>query len=160
MQNISFKRLLVATALAIAIPASSFAAPGNEGPDMPPPPGMGMSMGMDHGFGQHDREPGMRFERLGLTEAQQDKLFDLRHAQEPALRNAQKDVMKARRALHEAAGSDTYDATRIAALADQLGRAEAAVAKLHAEGMHQFREVLTPDQRRKLDEHREPRNPA
>jgi Spy/CpxP family protein refolding chaperone len=160
MQNTSFKRFLAAAVLALAIPASSFAAPDNDGPDMPPPPGMGMGMGMmDRGFGPHEHE-GMRLERLGLTEAQQDKLFDLRHAQEPALRAAQKDVMKARRALHEAASSDTYDATRVAALADQLGRAEAAMAKLHAEGMHQFREVLTPDQRRKLDERRGPRNPA
>jgi len=93
---------------------------------------------------------GRMMRELGLTEAQRDKLFELRHAAQPAMREKMKDVRKASQALREAATASEYDAQRVRQLADERGRLLADLTVMRIETEQKVRAVLTPEQRQKL----------
>lgn len=82
-----------------------------------------------------------------LTEAQQDKLFALHHAAEPAQREREKAMRHAHEALREMADSGKFDDAKAAALAQTIGQAAAADALDHAREQAQFLALLTPEQR-------------
>jgi Spy/CpxP family protein refolding chaperone len=111
-------------------------------------PGCGMAdgAGMPH--------PGMHhggvLRRLQLDEAQQDKLFALRHDQEPQQRALHKQARKARRALAELAHSGNYSDAQGKPLADSLAQAEAGLALMHARFQSQVLALLTPQQRERM----------
>ena len=107
--------------------------PGAPGPDMP--------------FGR------MHLHGLKLSDAQQDKLFALRHAQAPEHREHEKAIRKAHEALRELARADKFDDAKAGALARDLGQAVAADALLHARTEAQALAVLTPEQRDQLGQH-------
>ncbi|WP_168735139.1 Spy/CpxP family protein refolding chaperone [Pseudothauera rhizosphaerae] len=85
-----------------------------------------------------------------LSEAQQDQLFELTHAQAPRLRQLQREISATREALRALAGAETFDAAKARTLADRHGRAVAALQLAHAELEARSRAVLTPEQRRAL----------
>lgn len=119
-----------------------------------PPPPYG-ERGFDHGPDGDDgpgRGPGMHPHGVMLTEAQQDKLFALHHAAEPARRERQKTMRHAHDALREMADSGRFDEARAAALAQTLGQAMAAEELDHAREQAQFLALLTPEQRAKMQE--------
>ena len=154
-------RQAVAAALLAACFASQAYATGQAGaPPAAQEPGPGPDGGRHHGFGEH--EPGMRggmlehMRRLNLSEAQQDKLFNIRHAAEPQQREHMKAIRKAREALGELARADRFDDARATALSRELGQAVAAEALLHARTEAQALAVLTPEQREQLRRHRTP----
>jgi len=155
----------VAAALFAACFATSAVAKGQA--DAPPPAerhGPGFDAGRHHGFGEPGS--GMRegmhggmlghMHRLNLSEAQQDKLFNIRHAAEPQQREHMKAIRKAREALGELARADRFDDARATALSRELGQAVAAEALLHARTEAQALAVLTPEQREQLRRHRTP----
>jgi Spy/CpxP family protein refolding chaperone len=112
---------------------------------------------MPHGPGGHRAPPfGMRhggpFGHLGLDEAQQDKLFPLRHEQEPQLRALRRQMDKARQELASLGRSAQYSDARAKALADSIGKAAAELALLHARTESRAFAILTPQQRAKLAE--------
>lgn len=117
-------------------------------------PGM-MGGGMMHGHGPFDGEDGMSpmLHRLHLTEVQQDKVFNILHAQAPQARELRKAERAAHRGLHELMMSGAYDDAKAKKLADQLGKAEADATLLHARTHHQILEVLTAEQREMLARH-------
>ena len=147
----TFKRLSVAAALLAACLATPAFANGE--PDAPPPGG-------HHGRGG----PGpdlplgrLPLHRLNLTEAQQDKLFAIMHAQAPQRRDDDKAIRKAHEALRELARGDKFDDAKAGALSRDLGQAVAAEALLQARTDAQIQAVLTPEQReqlRQLHQHR------
>ncbi|WP_341674924.1 Spy/CpxP family protein refolding chaperone [Niveibacterium sp. SC-1] len=150
--NARLSRLFAIAALS-ALPALVMAAP-DGGPGRGPGPDAPRMGGFEHGgMRGHMRLP------RDLTEAQRDKIFAIHHAQEPALREAGKQVFKTRQALRELATADNYDAARARSLADDLGRAEAEQARLHADTMAQVWKVLTPEQRKQMNERPEGRGP-
>ena len=102
----------------------------------------------DHGPGD-DRRFGPR---LDLTEAQQDKLFALRHAAAPARRERDKAIARAQDGLRDLADSGRFDDAKAAALAQTLGQAIAAEELDHAREQAQFLALLTPEQRAKMQE--------
>ena len=117
-------------------------------PPMPPPPVCGMA-------------PAAPFDRLSprlaslhLTEEQEDRMFALHHARAPQLYEKRKAAARAADALLRLAASDRFDATRARALATAHGQALGDLALLHAEGDAQIRAVLTPEQRKQLDDSR------
>jgi Spy/CpxP family protein refolding chaperone len=116
--------------------------------------------GPHHGFREHG--PGMRggmlehLRRLNLSEAQQDKMFNIRHAAEPQQREHMKAIHKAHEALAELVRSDRFDDARATALSRELGQAVAAEALLRARTEAQALAVLTPEQREQLRRHRTP----
>ena len=106
----------------------------------------------EHGAGCDDhRRPGP--ERiLQLTEAQQDKVFTLQHAAEPARRARDKAIRRAQDSLRELAESGRFDDAKAAALAQTLGQAFAAEELDRARGHAQFLSLLTPEQRAAMQE--------
>ena len=118
-----------------------------------------------HGFGGHGRGgpvPDMAFghmslHRLKLSEAQQDKLFAIMHAQAPQRREHDKAIRKAHEALRELGRADKFDDAKAGALARDLGQAVAAEALLRARTEAQVLAVLTPEQREQLRQLRQRR---
>ena len=109
---------------------------------------------MQHGPGEHGRGPGpgaghgLPFLRgVTLTEAQQDRVFAIVHAQAPQQHEQMKNVHKAREALDMMAASGQFDEGKAAALAQSAGQAVAAAALLHARVEAQVMALLTPEQR-------------
>jgi Spy/CpxP family protein refolding chaperone len=148
----TFQRLAAAATLLAACLATTCATPAFAAgePDAPPPPG-------HHGRG----EPGpelpfghLPLHRLNLTEAQQDKLFAIMHAQAPQRREQDKAVRKAHDALRDLSHADRFDDAKAGALSRDLGQAIAAQALLRARTEAQVLAVLTPEQRDQLRQHR------
>lgn len=100
--------------------------------------------GPDHGRRMH--------EHMALSEAQQDKLFALRHAAEPAEREHEKAERHAHEALRELAESGNFTEAKAASLAQALGQAVAARSLDRAREQAQFLSVLTPEQRASMQQ--------
>jgi Spy/CpxP family protein refolding chaperone len=126
--------------------------PDQDGPDSGPrmhggmplssPAGMGGTEG-GHGGG---RAPFLR--GVALTEAQEDKIFAILHAEKPYLRDQAKAAAKAREALREMAGADKYDDAKAGSLAQAAGAAMANIALQRVRTEQKLRAVLTPEQRK------------
>jgi len=101
------------------------------------------------------RDGAMRMLRgLDLSEAQRDQIFQIRHAQAPAMREQIKALHAARKELRALALAPQYDAAKAKASADALARATSQAALMRVDAMRQVLAVLTPEQRQKLDERR------
>jgi len=88
--------------------------------------------------------------RLELSEAQQDKLFQLQHQQAPAIYAQQKAARKAADALRALIGTSDYSAGKAKDLAQAEGRARAELALMRAQGEHEFLSLLTDEQKKEL----------
>ena len=108
-------------------------------------------MGPPPGFGDHP--PGPPFLRgLELTEAQQDKVFEVMHAQAPLLRQRMRELHKAHEELHALSRAERFDEARATAAADASARAAAAIALIHAHSEAAIWQALTPEQRKQAIE--------
>ena len=152
--------LLVASVL--ALPLTSVAQPDAEHCGGNPPP----IHGHDHG------DPGMplpgpvgdplaaplppHLHGLPLSEAQQDKIFSLIHAQAPKLRELAKTARKSREELHALARGADFDDGKAKALAEIGAKANAESALILARLDQQTMKLLTPEQRKQLDERMSP----
>lgn len=148
--------------------AGQSAAQGREGRGPEGGPRHGPGAGFEgrgpggHGFGPgfgHDEGPefGREFGHHGglrLTEAQQDKLFSIRHAAAPQRRQNEKAVRHAHEALRALGEAAQFDEARANAASRELGQAIAAQALLQARVHAQVLAVLTPEQREQLRKRR------
>ena len=165
------RRLIMIAVVFLALPLRGLAdPPAAPGPDhaadgrdhMHAMQGCEMSMGQEHGGMMHDggmfaddgAMPHM-LRHLQLSEAQQDKIFTILHAQAPQARELRKAMEKAHRGLHELVTTGPFDDAKAKALSEALGKALSDSALLHARTHHQILEVLTPDQRQELARHAE-----
>jgi len=135
-------------AAAVALPLAAMAdgplppepcppmAPAHGGPLMPPP----------------GIPPFLR--QVELSDAQQDKLFELTLAQASVERARNKEAFKAMDELRRLAATDSFDAEKARALADTYGQAQGQLALLHAEMDAKLHALLTPEQRRQIDDAR------
>jgi Spy/CpxP family protein refolding chaperone len=87
-----------------------------------------------------------------LSEAQDDQVFAILHAEEPYLREQGKAAAKASEALRALAGADKYDDAKAAALAREAATAMANIALQHARTEQKLRSLLTPEQRKRQAE--------
>ena len=127
--------------------------PDNGGPDRGPrarfgPPPFGGSGGP----GMGGRPPFMH--GVELTEAQQDKVFAILHAEQPYLRDQGKAAAKAQEALHAMARADKYDDAKAAALSKEAATAMANIALQHVRTEQKLLAVLTAEQRKQQAEKR------
>ena len=146
----------------MAAPADADAAPdGEDGPfgahdggrGEPGPCGPGPRRGGPMGG------PGFSFLRgIELSEAQQDRLFAILHAQAPQLREQAKAEDKAHEALRAMMEGERFDEAKAAAQARALGQAIAARELLRVRTAGQVRALLTPQQREQLDRARAERD--
>lgn len=163
--------ILAAAGVAATMPALAEPAPpapggheadiigGGRTPDAGPGPGE------RHGPGGHPSRPGsgvpgLPFLRgLNLSEAQQDRLFAILHAEAPQLREQDKIEDKAHAALRAMADTGEVDEPRASQYAAALGQAVAARALLRLRTASQVMALLTPEQRARIrrDDPRAPR---
>jgi Spy/CpxP family protein refolding chaperone len=107
------------------------------------------------GFSGHGHMP---FRGLQLTEAQEDKIFNILHGQAPYLREQRKAEEKAMRALHDLRDADKFDDAAASKLAQAAAQAHANITLSEIRTHQKLLSVLTPEQRKQLDE-RKPRMP-
>jgi len=131
---------------------------GPDGPDggaggrgsMGPPPGAGFSFGPGPGFGPQ----APLFRGVELTEAQEDNIFAILHAEKPYLREQAKAAGKAQEALRALVDGDKYDDAKAAALAQAAATASANITLQHVRTRQKLLAVLTPEQRKQQDQER------
>ena len=139
------KRFLVAASVALAVPLTASAF-GPHGGHAGHADGHGACAGAAS-FG--DALP-HHLRALKLSEAQRDRIFDIMHAQAPALRDKAKALRQAEGELRALAASPDYNDAQAKVLADRAAAAmsEMTLARIQAE--RQVNEVLTPEQRQQL----------
>lgn len=133
----SARRWVLVCGVALAVPLTALAFSQHRGE-----PG---------GFGGPDMRP-PHLRALNLSEAQNDKVFDLMHAQAPVMREKMKAARKAEEALREFAGAPDYSEAKARALADTAAQRMADVSFERLRMEHEIFVLLTPEQRQKLAE--------
>ncbi|HQU16888.1 MAG: Spy/CpxP family protein refolding chaperone [Gammaproteobacteria bacterium] len=104
----------------------------------------------DGGFRHRGAAFGYMLRQLDLSDAQRDKIFKIRYAQEPALREKFKELRKGRDALRAAALSEPYRAEQVLALAEAQAKTMGALIAMRMETIHRIYRVLTPEQRMRV----------
>ncbi|WP_229467228.1 Spy/CpxP family protein refolding chaperone [Massilia sp. Mn16-1_5] len=142
-----------------APPGEDMAVPGSDGergPDTGPGPGDRRGPGgLHHGRGPG---PGLPFLRgIALSDAQQDRLFAILHAEAPQLREQDKIERKAHEALRSMFEAGDFSEAKAAAHTRALGQAIAARELLRVRTAGQVMALLTPEQRARLKQEREAR---
>jgi Spy/CpxP family protein refolding chaperone len=106
----------------------------------------------------HRGGPMMMLRGLDLTEAQRDQVFQIFHEQAPAFHEQMKQVRQARQNLMKLAAAPSFDESQVRQAADVQAKALSALAVMHAQTVHRVRDILTPEQRARLDERAERRH--
>lgn len=88
---------------------------------------------------------------LQLTDEQFEQIKDIQQAHEEKIQAAKKDLAEAKKALHEAA-TEKAGEEAIRQAAAQLGKMTGDLAVLKSEMMLKVREVLTDEQKTKMDQ--------
>jgi Spy/CpxP family protein refolding chaperone len=146
--NTNIKRFLIAASVALAIPLSA-AAFGGHGSHA------GCGMETHGGAGHHMMGGNMmppHLRGLNLTEAQQDKVFEIMHAQAPVMREKAKALCKAETDLQALTSAPDYSEAKARSLADEAAKAMSEMTLARAKADRQVFEVLTPEQRKQLAE--------
>jgi protein CpxP len=167
IRGVPIRSGILAATLALTGPLTGFAAPppgvdgGHDGrcarPDFQgfrgPPPGP--ELGLFPGAGLGGPPPFLA--GLKLTDDQQDKVFAIVYAAAPAMREQAKALRKAHEALRDINESPQYDETRVKGLAETAAKADSQLTVLRARTEHQIYALLTPEQRKQLEDRRHER---
>lgn len=149
---IQSKRLLVAAGLALAVPLAAMAYPGGKGGACDGKDGM-RKASMHGGHGMMGGKMTMRgLQQLDLSEAQQDKIFNIMHSQAPAMRDQMKTLRKSQQELQVLKTTPNFSDAKARQLVDQIAkqRADMEMSRLQAE--RKVMDILTPEQRKQLAE--------
>ncbi len=130
------------------------------GPGGPGGPHGSMTRGGRHGPGmrgmRHGRHGGMgiarRFAGLDLSEAQRGKLRDLHEAAMRKGVQRRADAQLARMDLHKLMRAENPSASAVNAQIDKVARLQSDGLKAHFDTYMQARALLTPEQRKQLDQ--------
>lgn len=119
-------------------------------------------MGKMGHHGHHAHKGGLHkgagfFKGLDLTEAQQDKLFAIKHELEPVKRNHFKEVRKLRAQQQELMQAKSYDSGKMKKLVEQETKLIGEQRLRMAEAHHKMNQVLTDEQRAQLSERQQQR---
>ncbi|MDT3679087.1 MAG: Spy/CpxP family protein refolding chaperone [Burkholderiaceae bacterium] len=163
MKSARIAALTVAGGLALAVPFLVSAQASPDGTSQAAPSktigqqhahwrhGAGGHRGGEAMSGRHGH--GDRFLRgLDLSEQQRDRIFEIRHAAEPKMREQAKTLRETRGEFAKLALSNDYDEAKVKALADRNAQAISEMAQLRARSMNEVYKVLTPEQQAKLQE--------
>lgn len=108
----------------------------------------------------HDGKDGFqkKLKALNLTDAQQAQVKDIMEKNKPQREAQWKEMRESRKALHEAAHGDKYDAAKVRELAAKEAQIKADMTVQRIETMHRVYSLLTPEQKQKWDAQRERRH--
>ena len=107
---------------------------------------------MKSAYGMHGGGMMRGLQRLDLSEAQEDKIFDLMHQRAPNMRQQMKALKKNERELQALRQSAQFDEAQAKALIDNIARQRADIELSRLQGERQVLDVLTPEQRQKLQD--------
>jgi len=124
---------------------------GGRGP-MGPPPGAGFRFDSSFGPGPGFAPQAPLFRGVDLTDAQEDRIFAILHAEKPYLREQAKAAGKAHEALRALAEADKYDDAKAAALAQAAATASANIELQHVRTRQKLLAVLTTEQRKQQNQ--------
>ena len=91
---------------------------------------------------------------LDLSEAQQDQIYVVIYERAPAIREQMKIVRRAHQELDKLASAPQFDAAKGREVAEAGAKAQVEIALLRAETLNRIRQILTPEQRAKMDQQR------
>lgn len=121
------------------------------GGPMPGGPGMGMhGRGKRGAFIEHLLAAG---DQINLTDAQRDKLRQIRRSSPAALMPKRQAVAEAQLDLHDVVDKDKADAAELRRAHDKVLKARSDLAAATFDLRVQVREMLTPEQRQKIRDH-------
>lgn len=149
--------MLAVAALVLAIPSLLNAQPG--------PHGFGGRHGMrHHGFGGphgeggpgHDGPLGSRMvmfmlHGLDLSDAQREQIDGILEQEQEGVEAKHEALREAHQSLHTLALAETYDAAAVKGAAETVGRLMGEMAENRARIGHSILQLLTPEQRDKLE---------
>lgn len=87
---------------------------------------------------------------LKLSERQQDQVFELMHAQVPAMRQQEKQLRQSLDALRQLALDEHFDEARAQALAQSAARSQTEMTLLKVQLDRKVQSLLTAEQRKQL----------
>jgi Spy/CpxP family protein refolding chaperone len=148
--------ILLAAALALPLIA---AHADDMGPGRPPMMQGDEHDGPERGGPGHGPGRAPFFRGIELSEAQEDKVFAILHAEAPYLREQSRAAARAHEALRDMGRSDKYDDAKAAALAQAEASAEANITLQHVRTRQKLLAVLTPEQRKQEAEGKPGRPP-
>ncbi len=150
MNKRTLTHFFIASSIALGLPLSADARPKMDGPNGCDSP---IQMMGERGMpGGNHLPPFLR--DLNLSETQRDQIFDLMHTQAPAMRDLDKAVRKSQMELRQLGLSDEYSEAKAKTLAEANAQAMARMAQMHASTSHQIFQLLTPEQRKNMAEHK------
>ncbi|MCD6679667.1 MAG: Spy/CpxP family protein refolding chaperone [Burkholderiaceae bacterium] len=163
MKSARIAAFTVAGGLALAVP---FFVSAQAAPDATPQAAPSRMMGQQHAHWRHGAEGprggeamagryghGDRFLRgLNLSDQQRDRIFEIRHAAAPKMREQAKVLRETRSEFAQLALSSDYDEAKVRTLADRNAQAISEMAQLRARNMNEIYKVLTPEQQAKVQE--------
>lgn len=139
--------LVVASSLTFAA-ATSYAEPGSRcGQDQ------AHEAGWHHGPGMAEHYMHHRLSQLDLTAQQHDQIKQIFDQQKPAREEKMHAMHESMMALRKATQAEPYDRNQVQEVANQQAKLQADLIVLRADTMHQVYAVLTPEQRKKLEDH-------
>lgn len=139
-------RFILAGSLALAMPAGAQ-------PNLDGTAHCGGPMGSAGMPGIMEEMPPPQFlHGLSLSDDQRDRIFDLMHAQAPTMRDQAKAIHKTLIELRRLSMSGEYSETRAKVLAMANAQAIAVMAQMHARTDNQIYQILTPEQRKQVEE--------
>jgi protein CpxP len=94
--------------------------------------------------------PHLPMHLLKLSDEQEDRIYAILHAQEPAMRKLQRAAAKQREAMHALGDTVPFDERKAAALAQEAGTLHAETILQRTRTHAQVLAVLTPEQRAQL----------
>lgn len=146
MKQRTIKQLIAISALAITLPFATLSQA---------EPGKSCSR-HDGKHGQHFKHGGAHMPHylhaLNLTQAQQDKIFAIKHEQAPVQYAQQKQQREAMQALRALSQADKFDDKKAEQLVDQLAKIEKEKVLSRLKTEAKINEVLTAEQREKARE--------
>ncbi len=137
LPRISARRWVLVCGVALAVPLTAAAFAQHHGDRF--------------GFGGPEMTP-PHLRALNLSEAQNDKLFELMHARAPGMREKIKAARGADEALRQFGQSPEFSDAKARTLADAAARSMAEVSLERVRLDHEIYGLLTPEQRQKLAE--------
>ncbi|MDR2220370.1 MAG: Spy/CpxP family protein refolding chaperone [Methylobacillus sp.] len=94
------------------------------------------------------------FKDLKLTDEQKSQIKDIREKQKSQFEDRRKELRETKKALREAARAEKYDAAKVNELANKQAKLMADATVQRIETMRRIHDVLTPEQKQKLEDRR------
>lgn len=153
-KRLTFKQLLAIAGLSVALPVMAVQAGSDDGGRCQRQGGERGGHMMAPGDGLMGAMPPF-LHGLKLTDEQRDAIFSITYKQTPAMRDKEKSLHKAHEALHALAKSGKFDEAKAKSLAQDIADNIGVLSLLRARVESDIYALLTPEQRKKIEEARD-----